>query len=1081
MSQKVIDQLIINNPYEEPRSHWLYIRESQSFERKDGRRKSGYWRAQLRTSRNYDDPGEFVEIPLVNQIRPRIKEWRENNYPNVTGITRKLLQFWWEREHRQQPLFWCQLEAIETAIWLTEASPAEKQGLGIPKDAGEWERQCLKLATGTGKTVVMAMLIAWQALNKITNPKDPRFSKNILIVAPGLTVRDRLQVLLPSNEENFYQSFVLVDSSMWQELQEAKIIVENWHSLTPHNENYGPKVQKKGPESDDAFVRRVLPDFGGSKNILIINDEAHHCHRPSASEDEQEDKEEEEKATIWVSGIDRIHRARGVLKAYDLTATPFKPMGKSNQGEYLFPWIVSDFGLNDAIESGLVKTPKIAIRDDSNVGPDLKSKLFHIYPEVKEDLNRRAEPHDGLPGLVTNAINILGADWLKEKEKWQNDKRDTPPVMIMITNRIETAARIEYSLMNGYFSIDDLGDKKGFIRIDQNALDKIESDEEERLNLDKSGKELVKDQRDKFNTVGKKGKPGEFIQCVVGVNMLSEGWDARTVTHILGLRAFTSQLLCEQVVGRGLRRISYDLNKNGKFDPEYVTVFGVPFTFLPVEQQAGPPKTETPKTKIGPIAERDHLRIDWPHVLRIEYKLNYFLDLDWDNLEKLVLSPSDAPTIVEVAPVIDGNPKFDQISELDLNRLAEEHRLQRLKLQAAVRLHEQFSKSWAGDPGSHISQLIQVIDKFLESVKMEFKIPLFHGTEKLKNIVVALNLQKIINHIGHFIRSSSQESPKIVLDSVRPKRSTATAMTWYTSKQAQPIAKSQISHLVIDSGWEKVGLEFERDRIPGLISWVKNDHLGFEIFYMWQGQQHTYYPDFILKFDGNQHLILEVKGQKTEQDKAKWAAVKEWVTAVNADGNFGSWAFAVLENPTDLFKVINENKPSTVDIEKSDLFFSDVISDEKITPEQRKTHVRICSLQAIATSFIEQRPPDVIGWKPLGGVFKLNKDMFIAQVVGKSMEPTIKDGRWCLFRPDQGGSRNGKIVLVESRRISDPETQVNFTIKRYHSEKEHSPDGTWIHKKITLSPDNKSFTDIILENVREDEFHVVAEFVEVIE
>ncbi len=964
---------------------------------------------------------------------------------------------------------------------MTEASPAEKQGLNISKDAGEWERQCLKLATGTGKTVVMGMLIAWQALNKIANSKDPRFSKNILIVAPGLTVRDRLQVLLPSNEENFYQSFVLVDSSMWQELQEAKIIVENWHSLAPHNENYGPKVQKKGPESDEAFVRRVLPDLGGAQNVLVINDEAHHCHRPSANEDEEEDKEEEEKATIWVSGIDRIHRARGVLKAFDLTATPFKPTGKSNQGEYLFPWIVSDFGLNDAIESGLVKTPKIAVRDDANNGPEIISRFFHIYPEVKDDLNRRAEPSDGLPDLVTRAVNILGGDWSKEKQDWIKQNRETPPVMIMITNRAETAARLEYSLTNGYFSVDELWEKKGFIRIDQAALDKIESDEEERLNLDKTGKDLVKDQRAKFNTVGKKGKPGEFIQCVVGVNMLSEGWDAQTVTHILGLRAFTSQLLCEQVVGRGLRRISYELNKDDKFDPEYVTVFGVPFTFLPVEQQSGPPKPEIPKIKVGPIAERDHLRIDWPHVLRIDHKLNYFLDLDWLKLEMLALSSNDAPTIVEVAPTIDGKPKYDQMTQLNLDKLADTDRFQTLKLKAAASLREKYKDEWQGDAGSQISQLIQIIDQFIESDRLELKVPILEDSEKYKRILIALNLQKIINHIADFIRSSSQESPKIVLDSVRPKRSTATAMTWYTSKQAQPIMKSQISHLVIDSGWEKVGLEFERDRIPGLIAWVKNDHLGFEIFYMWQGQQHTYYPDFILKFDGNRHLILEVKGQKTEQDKAKWVAAKEWVMAVNADGNFGEWAFAVIENPTDLFKVINENKPSIVDIEKSDPFFSDVISDEAVTPAQRNvTHAPIYSLQAVATSFVEQRTPETIGWKPLGGVFKLNKDMFIAQVVGKSMEPTIKDGSWCLFRPDQGGSRNGKIVLVESRRISDPETQRSFTIKRYHSEKEHFPDGTWIHRKITLSPDNKDCDDIVLENVREDEFHIVAEFVRVL-
>jgi len=861
---------------------------------------------------------------------------------------------------------------------------------------------------------------------------------------------------------------------MWQELLKAKIIVTNWHTLAPINENYGPKVVKKGPESSEAFVRRVCPDFGGSKNILVINDEAHHCHRPSADED----REEKEKATIWISGIDRIDGSRGVLRAYDLSATPFKPTGRSNQGEYLFPWIVSDFGLNDAIESGLVKTPKIAVRDDSNMGSDLKSKLFHIYPEVKEDLNRRAEPHEGLPDLIRNAVNILGGDWLEEKAAWEKQKRETPPVMIMISNRTETAARLEYSLENGHFAVEELGEKNKLIRIDQDALDKIESDEADKISKDKSGKELVQFQRERFNTVGKKGKPGEDVQCVLGVNMLSEGWDARTVTHILGLRAFTSQLLCEQVVGRGLRRISYDVNDEGLFNPEYVTVFGVPFTFLPCEQQSGPPKIEQPKTKIGPVLERGSLKIDWPHVLRVDYQLKYFLTLDWDNLHKLTLSPSDAPTVVEVAPVIDGNPRFDQIAALDLDKLAEDHRLQRLKLQAAVRLQEQFGKNWEGDPGSHISQLMELLDRVLESDKVDFKIPIFEGTEKLKHIVIALNLQKVTNHIANFIRGSSKESPSLILDPVRPKRSTATAPVWYTSRQAQPIQKSQISHIVIDSGWEKIAFEFERDRIPKLLSWVKNDHLGFEIFYMWQGQQHIYYPDFILKFEGNRHLIIEVKGKKKDQDDAKWAATREWVNAVNVDGHFGEWTFVVLNDPADLFKIINESL-SSKETEKSDLFFRDVIPEGSY----EEGLVPVYDLHAYATTFKEQSMPECLGWKPYSGTKKVQDGMFIAQVVGKSMETTIMDDDWCLFRPDQGGTRENKIVLVESRHINDPETSKSYTIKRYFSEKAAGEDeNSFRHTKIMLKPDNKDFDGIVLpEGTTEGEFHVVAEWMEVLE
>lgn len=903
VERSIDDGLIINSPYEEPKQYWAYSREEQQFKFREGRRSAGYWKAS-QNSKSYDDPGEFIEIDLVNRIRPRVRAWRDAGYPNTTGTTRKLLDYWRNPEQRAdgKRFFFAQIEAVETAIWLAEASPAEKQGIEIPSDGSEWARICFKLATGVGKTNVMGMLIAWQALNKIANGKDTRFSRNILIVAPGITVRDRLCVLNPSDPENVYQSgngFNIVPSTLWQELQSATIKVVNWHQLAPIDENSGPKVVKKGAESSEAFVRRVLPEFGNASGILVINDEAHHCHRPT--EDDDEEKEEKEKATIWISGIDRINSARGVLTTYDLSATPFKPTGKVNKGELLFTWIVSDFGLNDAIESGLVKTPKIAVRDDSvNNNQSLRSKLFHIYPQVKDDLNRRAAKEEGLPDLLKNALNILATDWVKEKEDRESANFETPPVLIAVCNRTETAARVEHFISNGYVAVKELADPEKLLRIDQDALDQVEND-----TGDKSKKDLGLALREKVNTVGKKGKPGEQIQCVIGVNMLSEGWDARTVSHILGVRAFTSQLLCEQVVGRGLRRISYDVNEEtGFFEPEYVVVFGVPFTFLPVEKEGAKPKKEKPKTKIEPLPDRADKEIRWCHVLRVERKLHYFLDVDWSKVNLLEISPDDCPTVVEIAPTIEGKPDYSMIEPINLDRLAESSRLQRLKLQASAQLVERFKGVWSGDPGHQIQQLMTLVDEFISSDKLKLHIPQFEGTEKLRNIVLALNLQKITNHIGHFISTSSKETPTLILDEVRPIRSTATSQTWYTSKPTEPVKKSQVSHIVVDSGWEKIGQEFERDRIPGLISWVKNDHLGFEIYYFWQGETRTYYPDFIIRFTDNRHIILEVKGQKTDQDEAKWVAAREWVEAVNADGNFGKWKFAVLDKPKELFEVV---------------------------------------------------------------------------------------------------------------------------------------------------------------------------------
>src|SRR5690242_12835407 len=230
-----IDQLIINSPYEEPREHWRYHRETRTFTREPERRKAGYIRAS-ESSRSFDDPGEFIELPLVNQIRPRVKAWREAGYAGVTGITKRLLQHWWDPEQRDsnRRFFFCQLEAIETFIWLVEAPASERVGITIPGDGGEFSRLCAKMATGSGKTILMAMLIAWQVLNKATYPQDKRFSKNILVIAPGLTVKSRLEVLVPGSPGNYYTEFSVIPPGLEDKLrqgQTCRVLVRNWHKL----------------------------------------------------------------------------------------------------------------------------------------------------------------------------------------------------------------------------------------------------------------------------------------------------------------------------------------------------------------------------------------------------------------------------------------------------------------------------------------------------------------------------------------------------------------------------------------------------------------------------------------------------------------------------------------------------------------------------------------------------------------------------------------------------------------------------------------------------------------------------------
>jgi len=618
-----IDKLIINSPFKEPEQHWEFEKTRGKHFIKEGRRPAGYVIASQ--SKKYQEAGDFIELPLVNKIRPRVKNWRETGYPGVTGITKRLLDFWnaKEADGRSYEFFFCQKEAIEILIWLKEAHPSEKVGIDIAKDGGDFERLCTKMATGTGKTYVMAMTIAWQILNKVSYPQDARFSKYVFIVAPNLTVKSRLSVLKFEESNNYYEEKKIVPYDLLSNLRQGKVLIENWHTLMWDTEETIQKrksVDKRGVKSDEAYIRDVLKSMAKARNILVINDEAHHAWRHRSEEKQKGiDKEEEKRATFWVQGLDRIHKARGILSCFDFSATPFAPSGtkgKSSYKEDLFSWIVSDFGLMDAVESGLTKTPRFVVRDDGPINPkNSKSKLYHIYDDedVKKNLTGKSKPEEILPELVRNAYVLLAHDWEKTLKNWKEAKMPTPPVMISAVNRKETADRINYMFVKGTISIPELCEQ------DKTAL--IYSD----LGLSKDKDEKL---RERVDTVGQIGKEGEQIRHVISVAMLSEGWNCQTVTHIMGLRAFSSQLLCEQIVGRGLRRTSYELNEEGFFDSEYVNIFGIPFAFIPQEESEGiNPRPASPKLPIFPEPEKEKYKITWPNVERIDFdlkpKLNY--------------------------------------------------------------------------------------------------------------------------------------------------------------------------------------------------------------------------------------------------------------------------------------------------------------------------------------------------------------------------------------------------------------------------------------------------------------------------
>lgn len=896
-----IDNLIICSPYKMPDRHWRYDRSKREFDMVDGRRPAGYLMA-TPDSQLFDDPGEFRELELVNRIRQRVDLWRSNGYLGITGMTRKLLEFWNDNRHRENQFFFCQIEAIETLIWLAEAPNAEKQGIVIPSDGSGFSRWCSKMATGIGKTIVMGMVIAWQTINKATYPQNVRFSKNILVMAPGLTVKSRLQVLHPTSKDSIYDEFNMVPDSLREKLFLANVTIHNWHTLMPE-EDAPRSVVQLGPESDSAFSRRILDH--NLDRIVVINDEAHHAYRANSHQTDDISETELERDKRWMEGLDKIHNARTIVRCFDFSATPFIPSGKKVTEDTLFGWIVSDFSLNDAIESGLTKTPRIVIRDDSNeFSTEDRSRFYHLYndDEVKPDLNRNAKPEEPLPDLIANAYMLLGRDWTETKRTWKKNGSRIPPVMITVCNNTKTAKRIMHSFENRRFELlDDLSDPEHLLHIDSTTIKKAEEQEQ-------SGIGVEEDLRRKVDTVGKLEKPGEQIRNIIAVQMLSEGWDARNVTHIMGLRAFSSQLLCEQVVGRGLRRRSYETDpKSGLYRPEYVNVFGVPFTFLPHEGGNGKGDPPKPTTIIESDPNKAQHMISWPNIDRIDVECSPKLEIEWSNIKPIRINSAGTSTTASMAQIIEGTPDVNKMTDIDLRKWHDKIRFQRIVFLASKDVYFEMSSDWKGTKDILLAQIIGLIEKFVRIGKVV--------VEDVKNdpmrtkMTMLFNMQKIVKHVFENITDCNTKKTLIRLHNTKPVKSTSDMRTWYTKKPTEHNKKSHMNLAPHDSDWELAAIqEFERNQ--DVISWVKNDHIGFVIKYLYNGILHDYWPDFLVKLKNNITLVLEIKGIDDDQNRKKRDYLKRWVGAVNNNGNYGTWSWDVSFNPGSIKGIISKHVQS---------------------------------------------------------------------------------------------------------------------------------------------------------------------------
>ena len=898
---KLIEKLIINNPYEEPKAYWKYDREIKEHIMTDGRRPAGYYKATRKNS-GFDDPGEFISLEFVDEIREKVNMWRGDNYPGVTSISYELLCHWNEPDVRKDRFFFCQLEAIETLIWLAESEDARHILERIEGDGGSFKRFCSKMATGTGKTVVMAMLIAWQVLNHSVNPDDPRFTGNILIMAPGIIVRNRLAVLVPGHERNYYDEYGIIPDGHFDRLNSSNVMIKTWQEMMPkRKEKY--KVVKIGPQSSRAFAVNTIGKLDGT--IVVINDEAHHAWRLSDIGNKKTESKAREMATKWIESLDLINNYNGknstILNCYDFSATPFKSIGKVIPEDMMFNWIVSDFGLNDSIESGLTKTPRISVRDDSGErDKEMRSKLYHIYsdPEVAANLKTN-EKTKTLPDLVKNAYLILNGNWQNKKDQWSKAAKkrggaNIPPVMITVCNKSVTAHRIETYLKEEF----DILTKEGhFIRIDTKTLKEAETESKKHRSVDSDDGTSEPDHdemREMVNSVGKVGMAGEQLWGIVAVQMLSEGWDAHNVTHIMGLRAFSSQLLCEQLVGRGLRRMSYETNPDtGLLKPEYVDIFGIPFTFLPHEADKDDvPDVGRNPALIFPDSTKSQYEMSWPNIVGIRRDITGIIKIDISKLKPLKICSTEVITSVGMAAVIQDKP-VSEMTNMELTKVLgnSSNRLQRIIFTAAKGVFDNLGQKWNTGNMQLLAHLVKTVELFIESGKIEFEDLDKDDTDR-KKVTLLFNLGNVVEHVSNAIKSENVEYTRAILDDSKETVFTSSLRARYTTRTTERGKKTHMNLTPYQRGLEKFTIA-ELDRSSNVHAWIKNERIGFKVRYYYDGVYHMYEPDFIIKMANEVNLILETKGLKRDKDEAKWTQMKEWVRAVNSEVRFGKWEFQI--------------------------------------------------------------------------------------------------------------------------------------------------------------------------------------------
>ncbi len=1025
MSDFEVPDPIINSPYEKPAEYWD-IKEGEQPKRLKGRRPAGYFYRDPKASileGEHSARGTWEELKLVNRIRKQLDSWRSQDWPGVTRTTLELLQYW-RREGRQHRLFFAQLEAAETIIFLIEARPDFQQGIEVPIDEisderkaegyAAFRRYACKMATGAGKTTVMGMLAAWSILNKVNDRSDARFSDVVLIVCPNVTIRSRLEELKPEyGEASLYRTRDLVPPHLMPQIVRGRVLTKNWHAFEPQIQQVGgvsAKVAKAGRpvrvkeaikigtktqtargsryltldefqrqvatgmldvleeerdregnltkvkvestkyvESDTSLVNRILGrEVGGKQNILVMNDEAHHAYRilrPEPDEDEEEDDDDFFKeATIWIDGLDRIQKLRGINFCVDLSATPYFLGRVGQETNKTFPWVISDFGLTDAIESGLVKIPQLAVRDTT--GDEIPG-YFNIWHWIMKKLTpaekgaKKASPKpEAILKWAHTPIAMLAGYWEEKFLEWKEKNALRPPVFIIVCKNTKIAKLVyewlgennpplgvPNSHIEGFLNRNG---ERVTIRVDSKVVHETDSDEAKsdesrwmRFTLDTVGKTSWPLNRqgspiypEGFEELAKKLErptfpPGRDVRCIVSVGMLTEGWDCNTVTHIIGLRPFMSQLLCEQVIGRGLRRTNYDVGENGLLSEEVAKVLGVPFEIVPFkESKTGGSDPKPKKHHVHAVPEKCQFEIRFPRVEGYQQAIRNRIAVNWSSMPTLPVDPGKIPPEVQVKASLPNNQGRSsltgpgKIEQVDLNPYRVGNRLQKLVFEMAAALTRDYAKQSTCEAPAQVlfPQIVQIVDRFVrQHVKpiqpaqvLDAFLSPYYGWI-IERLVAEIRPDTSLGEAAELPRYETNRGPGSTVE-----------VDFHTSRDVREVIRSHVNYVVADTKkWEQSAAYFI-DTHPKVDAFVKNAGLGFAIPYLHNGQMHDYVPDFIIRLrgDGERYLILETKGYD-ELKEIKRAAAIRWTEAVNADGAFGNWAYDLVERPTDVSAAIN--------------------------------------------------------------------------------------------------------------------------------------------------------------------------------